>query len=53
MGTWAFLLAVIVFTLLGCAAGIVTGLVPGIHVNNVVCIFINLLVVYLQMPLLL
>ncbi len=35
MGTWAFLLAIIVFTLLGCVAGIVTGLIPGIHVNNV------------------
>jgi len=35
MGTVELLLAIIVFTLLGCLAGIITGLVPGIHVNNV------------------
>jgi len=35
LGTPEFLLAIIVFTLIGCIAGIVTGLVPGIHVNNV------------------
>ncbi len=35
MGTIELLLAIIVFTLLGCLAGIITGLVPGIHVNNV------------------
>jgi TctA family transporter len=35
MGPLEFLLAVILFTLLGCVAGIITGLVPGIHVNNV------------------
>src|SRR5438445_13285031 len=29
------LLAVAVFTLLGVAAGVVTGLAPGLHVNNV------------------
>ncbi len=35
MGPIELLLAIIVFTLLGCLAGIITGLVPGIHVNNV------------------
>jgi len=35
MGTPEFLLAIIVFTLLGCLAGIITGLVPGVHVNTV------------------
>ncbi|MDO9537169.1 MAG: tripartite tricarboxylate transporter permease [Thermoplasmata archaeon] len=35
MGTPEFLLAIILFTLLGSMAGIITGLVPGIHVNNV------------------
>ena len=35
MGTIELLLAILVFTLLGCLAGIITGLVPGIHVNNV------------------
>ncbi|MCK5309038.1 MAG: tripartite tricarboxylate transporter permease [Thermoplasmata archaeon] len=35
MGTIELLLAIIVFTLLGCIVGIITGLVPGIHVNNV------------------
>ncbi|MFO7618622.1 MAG: tripartite tricarboxylate transporter permease [Thermoplasmata archaeon] len=35
MGTPEFLLAIMMFTLLGCVAGIVTGLIPGIHVNNV------------------
>lgn len=35
MGIPEFLLAIVVFTLLGCIAGIITGLVPGIHVNNV------------------
>jgi len=35
MGTVELLLAIIVFTLLGSLAGIVTGLVPGIHVNTV------------------
>ena len=35
MGTLELLLAILVFTLLGCLAGIITGLVPGIHVNNV------------------
>lgn len=35
MGTMELLLAIIIFTLLGCLAGIITGLVPGIHVNTV------------------
>ncbi len=35
MGTIELLLAIILFTLIGCALGIITGLVPGIHVNNV------------------
>jgi len=30
-----FLIAVVVFTLLGVAAGVCTGLAPGLHVNNV------------------
>lgn len=29
------LLAIVAFTLLGCLAGIVTGLIPGLHVNNI------------------
>jgi hypothetical protein len=39
MGILPLLLAIIVFTLIGCMFGIVTGLVPGIHVNKVACIF--------------
>jgi TctA family transporter len=35
MGPLEFLLAIIMFTLLGCGAGIITGLVPGVHVNLV------------------
>jgi TctA family transporter len=35
MGTIELLLAIIIFTLIGCIAGIITGLIPGIHVNNV------------------
>ena len=35
MGTPELLLAIIIFTLLGSLAGIITGLVPGIHVNTV------------------
>ncbi|KYK31153.1 MAG: hypothetical protein AYK23_00770 [Candidatus Proteinoplasmatales archaeon SG8-5] len=35
MGTIELLLAIIIFTLIGCLAGIITGLIPGIHVNNV------------------
>ena len=35
MGTIELLLAIIIFTLIGCLFGIITGLIPGIHVNNV------------------
>jgi putative membrane protein len=35
MGIAELLLAIIVFTLIGSLAGIITGLVPGIHVNSV------------------
>ncbi len=31
-----------VFTLLGCVCGVITGLVPGLHVNNVVIILVSL-----------
>lgn len=41
MGTGEFLLAVILFTLVGCMAGIVTGLVPGIHINNVAVLILT------------
>jgi putative membrane protein len=36
------LLDVVVFTLLGCVCGVITGLVPGLHVNNVVIILVSL-----------
>jgi len=42
----ALLLAVIVFTIMGVCAGIITGLVPGIHVNTVACTFIKISVIY-------
>ena len=29
------LIAIVIFTLIGCAAGTLTGLVPGLHVNNI------------------
>jgi len=32
----------VVFTLLGCVCGVITGLVPGLHVNNVVIILVSL-----------
>jgi TctA family transporter len=35
MNAAILLLAVIFFTLIGCGFGIITGLIPGIHVNNV------------------
>ena len=35
MNAMILLLAVILFTLIGCGFGIITGLIPGIHVNNV------------------
>ena len=41
LGTPEFLLAVILFTLIGCMAGIITGLVPGIHVNNVAMVILS------------
>ncbi|MDD4308739.1 MAG: tripartite tricarboxylate transporter permease, partial [Thermoplasmata archaeon] len=52
MGTWEFLLAVILFTLLGCVAGIITGLVPGIHVNNVAMVILSSQAAFLSFALL-
>ncbi len=38
----SLLLAVLLFALLGCLAGVGTGLVPGLHVNNVALLVVSL-----------